>query len=83
MKSKRIVWGFHNEQDLKEVLDKFGSLEVMSTGVIPPSVYEIIGRVGYQGAYVYREKKNKKQWYLTHTLNDFRKVDNELLNRFR
>lgn len=74
MKNKSIVWGFSNESDFKEVLDRFDSTLVQSKGIIPPIKYRIIGRLGHNGSWVYREEENKKQWYSCIFLDDFQKI---------
>lgn len=71
----RIVQGFHNDKDRQILFDKFNGYKVKSKGIIPPAYYEIIGRVGNDGAWVYRELNNKRQWYLTHDLEwSFEKI---------
>ena len=69
---RNIGHGFNHDADIREVIKRFGSRRVESAHVVGTHTFEIIGRAGHNGTWVYREEDDIHQWYLTHTLDIFR-----------
>jgi HD superfamily phosphohydrolase len=63
-----------SKEDLKDLKDAGLSRYVMYDWVFPHSVFEIIGRLGYKGTWIFRSLYDYR-WYGTHTLKRFVNYD--------